>query len=159
MTLRIVCCGRLKEAFFREALDEYIKRLSRYAKVEIIEVKDEKTPDRASKAEAALILEKEGGRLLSGIRDGDYVCALAIEGKEYSSEAFASHLAEIAGSGKSSVAFIIGGSLGLSPEVLRRADEKISFSKMTFPHQLMRVILAEQVYRSFRILKGEPYHK
>ena len=159
MTVRIICCGRIKEAYFREALAEYTKRLKRYAKIEIAEVQDEKTPERSSAAEEAQIIAKEGRRLLEKIRTADYVIALAIKGKACTSENFAEHMGNLMASGISTIDFVIGGSLGLSDEVLARADEKLSFSAFTYPHQLMRVILAEQVYRSFRILNHEPYHK
>ena len=135
------------------------KRLGRYCKMQIVEVADEKTPDKASEALENQIKEKEGNRILSHISDSDYVIALAINGKERDSVELAEHIRSLGLHGKSSLAFVIGGSLGLSEEVLKRADEKLSFSKMTFPHQLMRVILAEQIYRSYRIIHGEPYHK
>jgi len=159
MQIDILCVGKIKERFFRDALEEYKKRLSRYCKVTEIEVADEKTPDEASETEVRQIKEKEGTRLLSKIQESAYVIALAIEGKSLSSEELAEKLGSLAINGQSHLQFVIGGSLGLSPEVLSRADMKLSFSKMTFPHQLMRVILAEQIYRSYRILRNEPYHK
>ena len=159
MQIDILCVGKIKERFFRDALEEYKKRLSRYCKVTEIEVADEKTPDEASETEIRQIKEKEGARLLSKIHETAYVIALAIEGKPFSSEELAEHLGSLAINGQSHIQFVIGGSLGLSPEVLRRADLKLSVSKMTFPDQLMRVILAEQIYRSYRILRNEPYHK
>ena len=149
MKITIVCVGKIKEKFYRDAVEEYKKRLGRYCKMQIVEVADEKTPDKAS----------EGNRILSHISDNDYVIALAINGKERDSVELAEHIKALGLHGKSSLTFVIGGSLGLSEEVLKRADEKLSFSKMTFPHQLMRVILAEQIYRSYRIIHGEPYHK
>ena len=159
MQIDILCVGKIKERFFRDALEEYKKRLSRYCRVTEIEVVDEKTPDEASETEVRQIKEKEGARLLSKIRESAYVIALAIDGKSLSSEELAEKLGSLAINGQSHLQFVIGGSLGLSPEVLSRADMKLSFSKMTFPHQLMRVILAEQIYRSYRILRNEPYHK
>lgn len=159
MNIKILCVGKIKEKFYRDAIAEYEKRLSRYCKLTIIEVADEKTPDRSSEAEEAQIKEKEAARLLSHIRDTDHVIALAINGRSRDSVAFAGHLRQLAVSGKSSLAFVIGGSLGLHDTVLQRADEAVSFSAMTFPHQLMRVILLEQLYRSYRIQNHEPYHK
>ncbi|MGN0242008.1 MAG: 23S rRNA (pseudouridine(1915)-N(3))-methyltransferase RlmH [Candidatus Weimeria sp.] len=159
MKITVYCVGKVKEKFFRDAIEEYLKRLSRYAKLEIVEVKDEKTPENASEAEETRIKQIEGERLLARIPDSACVIALAIEGEELTSVKLAARLAELAISGKSQLAFVIGGSLGLSEEVMKRADYKLSFSRMTFPHQLMRVILLEQIYRSFRIINHEPYHK
>lgn len=159
MTIRMICVGKVKEKFYREAACEYVKRLTRYAKTEICEAADEKTPEDASEKERLGILKKEGDRVLSQIRDGDYVIALAIDGKTYDSVGFSEHLEKVMRQGGSTVDFVIGGSLGLSGEVLKRADEVLSFSDFTFPHQLMRVILLEQIYRAFRIMKHEPYHK
>lgn len=151
MKITILTVGKVKEKYFTGAIQEYSKRLSRYCKPEIIEVADEKTPDRAS--------EKEGERLARYLKDDAYVIALAIEGKQMSSEAFARKLDRLGIEGKSHIIFIIGGSIGLDPEILKQADELLSFSPMTFPHQLMRVILLEQIYRGYRIIHGEPYHK
>ncbi len=159
MKIRILCVGKIKEKFMREALGEYSKRLSRYIKLEIAEVADEKTPDSASEREELQIRDKEGERLLKLIRQEDYVIALAIDGKMYDSVTFSQKLDRFGMLGRGSVVFVIGGSLGLAEQVLERADESISFSKMTFPHQLMRVILLEQIYRGYRILRNEPYHK
>lgn len=159
MKITLVVVGKIKERFFADAIAEYEKRLSRYCRLEILQVADEKTPDRASEAQERQIKEREGGRILSQIRDGAYVIALAIEGRMASSEELADKLEQLGISGKSQVVFVIGGSLGLSEAVLRRADELLSFSRMTFPHQLMRVILLEQIYRGYRIMAGEPYHK
>ena len=159
MKITVLSVGRIKEKFFVQAVEEYKKRLGRYCRLEIIEVADEKTPDGAGEAAVRRIKEKEGERLLSHIRDGMYVIALAIEGREKSSEELAAGLEALGLSGQSHIAFVIGGSLGLSGRVLDRADECLSFSRMTFPHQMMRVILLEQIYRSFRIIHGEPYHK
>ena len=159
MKITILTVGKIKEKFYREAIEEYTKRLGRYSRVEIIEVADEKTPDRAGEAEEKLIREKEGERLLRYVKDTDYVCALAIQGQQLDSVELSGKLEALGVGGVSSIVFIIGGSLGLSNQVLMRADYKLSFSRMTFPHQLMRVILLEQIYRSFRIMHGEPYHK
>lgn len=159
MNIKIVCVGKIKESYFRGAVEEYAKRLGRYCRLSILECADEKTPDGASAETERAIKRTEGERILRQIKDTDYCIALAIEGKSMSSEKMAARLDGLMGSGKSSIAFIIGGSLGLSDEVLARADELLSFSSMTFPHQLMRVILLEQIYRSFRIIHHEPYHK
>ncbi len=159
MKLTILAVGKVKEKFYQQGIAEFTKRLSRYCKLEIKEMPDERTPDCASKAEMLKIKETEGNRLLAHIRDTDYVCALAIEGKALSSQELAQHLNQLGIQGKSSIVFVIGGSLGLHPKVLARADFLLSFSRMTFPHQLMRVILLEQIYRSYRIIHGEPYHK
>ncbi|MGN0273129.1 MAG: 23S rRNA (pseudouridine(1915)-N(3))-methyltransferase RlmH [Lachnospiraceae bacterium] len=159
MKITILCVGKVKEKFYRDAIGEYQKRLSRYCKLEIVEVADEKTPDGASETVENQIKEKEGNRILSKIREEDYVIALAIDGKMQDSVELSKNIQQLGVRGKSSIVFVIGGSLGLSKAVLKRANEKLSFSKMTFPHQLMRVILLEQVYRSYRIMNGEPYHK
>jgi len=159
MQIDILSVGKIKEKFFRDAIEEYKKRLSRYCKITEIEVPDEKTPDQASPEEVRQIKEKEGARLLGKISDSAYVIALAIEGKALTSEGLSEEMNRLFVSGASHIQFVIGGSLGLAPEVMRRADYSLSFSKMTFPHQLMRVILAEQIYRAFRILRNEPYHK
>ena len=157
--IKLLCVGRIKEKFMKEGLDEYLKRLSRYAKVEIVEVQDEKTVDGASDAENEAVKIKEGERLLSHIKEDEHVCALAIDGKMYDSVGLAEHLDSLYLSGVSDITFVIGGSLGLSDAVLKRADEKLSFSKLTFPHQLMRLIFLEQLYRTFSIQRKEPYHK
>lgn len=159
MKITILCVGKVKEKFYRDAIGEYQKRLSRYCKLKIVEVTDEKTPDGASETVENQIKEKEGNRILSKIREEDYVIALVIDGKMQDSVELSKNIQQLGVRGKSSIVFVIGGSLGLSKEVLKRSDEKLSFSKMTFPHQLMRVILLEQVYRSYRIMNGEPYHK
>ena len=159
MKITLLCVGRIKEAYYTEAVREYAKRLSRYASLQIVELEDEKTPDGASAAENEAIKAKEGERILSRIPEGAHVIALAIEGKAPDSVELSRKIEELGVRGKSHLCFIIGGSLGLSREVLERADERLSFSRMTFPHQLMRVILLEQLYRSFRIMRGEPYHK
>ena len=159
MKITLITVGKIKEKYFTDAIAEYAKRLSRYCKLEIIEVADEKTPDGASESLENQIKEKEGERILSKVPDGAYVVALAIEGKQLDSEELADKMEKWNVNGVSHLVFIIGGSLGLTPKVLNRADFKLSFSKMTFPHQLMRVVLLEQVYRSFRIRNNEPYHK
>lgn len=159
MKITVVAVGKIKEKFFADAVSEYRKRLGRYCKLEILQVADEKTPDGAGEALEKQIKDREGERILSHIRDGEYVFALAIEGKMMSSEEMAQKMERLGVEGRSQVVFVIGGSLGLSEAVLRRADEHLSFSKMTFPHQLMRVILLEQIYRCYRIMTGGPYHK
>lgn len=159
MNISIVAIGKLKEKYLKQGIDEYIKRLSVYAKVDIIELPDEKAPENLSDQDMKIVKDKEGERILSKISPDAHVIALAIEGKMKSSEELADNMDRLATYGKSKVTFIIGGSLGLSDTVLKRADEKLSFSRMTFPHQLMRLILLEQVYRAFRINRGEPYHK
>ncbi|MER2057891.1 MAG: 23S rRNA (pseudouridine(1915)-N(3))-methyltransferase RlmH [Niallia sp.] len=159
MNISIVTVGKLKEKYLKLGIEEYTKRLSSYSKIEIIEVPDEKAPEVLSEAEMLQVKKKEGERILAKVPTDAHVIALAIEGKQKSSEELADSIDKLGTYGKSKVTFIIGGSLGLSDEVLKRADEKLSFSKMTFPHQLMRLILVEQVYRAFRINRGEPYHK
>lgn len=159
MKITIITVGKIKEKYFTDAIAEYSKRLSRYCKLEIVQVPDEKTPDGASEALETQIKDKEGERILSNIKDGSYVVALAIEGNMLDSEELAEKIEKWGISGVSQIVFVIGGSLGLSKAVLNRADYKLSFSRMTFPHQLMRVILLEQVYRAYRIIQNEPYHK
>lgn len=159
MRITIICVGKIKEKFYTQAVDEYSKRLSRYCKLDIVELADEKTPDNASDIVNEQIKRKEGERILSSIKDDAYVCALAIEGKMLDSVELSEKIEMLGINGVSNITFIIGGSLGLSEQVLKRADYKLSFSRMTFPHQLMRVILLEQVYRAYRIMKNEPYHK
>ena len=159
MKITICCVGKIKEKFYSQAIAEYSKRLSKYCKLEIKEAADEKTPDSASDTVNRMIKEKEGDRLLSFIKDDSYVIALAIDGKMLDSVELSEKIDNLMLSGKSDIVFVIGGSLGLDKRVLDRADYKLSFSKMTFPHQLMRVILLGKIYRSFRIMKNEPYHK
>lgn len=159
MKITVIAVGKIKEKFYTDAIAEYSKRLSRYCRLEVIQVADEKTPDGASEAQERQIKEKEGSRILAQIKDGAYVIALAVQGTMLSSEQVASKLNKLGVDGQSQIVLIIGGSLGLSDEVLKRADYHLSFSPMTFPHQLMRVILLEQIYRSYRIISGEPYHK
>lgn len=159
MKITIMCVGKIKEKYFSMAIDEYAKRLSRYCKLEIIEVADEKTDENASFAEEMMVKEKEGDRLLKNIKDSSYVVALAIDGKQLDSVELSDKIEKLGVGGVSHITFVIGGSLGLDERILKRADFKLSFSKMTFPHQLMRVVLLEQIYRSYRIMNGEPYHK
>lgn len=159
MNISIVTVGKLKEKYLKQGIEEYLKRLGSYAKVDVIEVSDEKAPEELSETEMVQVKQKEGERILTKINQDTYVIALAINGKLKTSEELADSLDKLATYGKSKVAFVIGGSLGLSDEVLKRSDEQLSFSKMTFPHQLMRLILVEQIYRAFRINRGEPYHK
>ena len=159
MNITIVSVGKLKEKYLKMGIDEYVKRLGGYAKVELVEVPDEKAPEQLSDAEMEIVKKKEGERILAKVSDGTYVIALALDGKMKTSEQMAADLDGLMTYGKSKVAFIIGGSLGLHDDVLRRADEKLCFGKMTLPHQLMKLVLVEQIYRSFRIIKGEPYHK
>jgi 23S rRNA (pseudouridine1915-N3)-methyltransferase len=157
--ITILAVGKMKEKYLNQGIDEYIKRLGPYAKISIVEVPDEPASDRLSAAEIEAVKNIEGERLLSKIAPDTYVIALAIKGKTFTSEQFAAELESLATYGKSKVAFVIGGSNGLSEDVLRRADLKLSFSSFTFPHQLMRLILIEQIYRAFKINRGEPYHK
>ena len=159
MRINIVCVGKIKEKYLKLGIDEFKKRLYKYCKLEIIELEDEKAPENLSDKEMLIIKEKEGKKILSKIKDNSYVIALAIDGKNLSSEELAQTINKLGVRGVSNITFVIGGSLGLSDEVLSRADYKLSFSKMTFPHQLMRLILLEQVYRAYRINNGEPYHK
>lgn len=159
MKITILAVGKVKEAFYRQAIGEFEKRLRRYCKLEIIEVADEKTPDHASETEEQMIREKEGERLLKYIKEDAWVCVLAIDGTMLDSIELAERVEKLGVQGVSHIQFVIGGSLGLSRAVLQYANLKLSFSKMTFPHQLMRVILLEQVYRSYRIMMKEPYHK
>lgn len=159
MNITIIAVGKLKEKYLKEAVSEYSKRLSKYCRINIIEVPDEKAPENMSKTEETAVKYKEGQGILKHIKNDTYVIALDIQGKMLSSEVFAGYIDDLCTKGKSNITFIIGGSLGLSSEVLTRADYQLSFSPMTFPHQLMRVILLEQIYRGYRIMKGEPYHK
>lgn len=159
MNITIISVGRIKEKYLKSGIAEYSKRLSKYCKLTSIEVPDEKAPENLSEIEMENVRDKEGEGILKSIKDGAYVIALDIKGKMISSEELAEKLNTLGIQGKSNVVFIIGGSLGLSKEILKRADFKLSFSLMTFPHQLMKVILLEQVYRGFRINRGEPYHK
>ncbi len=159
MKITILTVGKIKEKYLKDAIAEYSKRLSKYCKLEIVEVADEKTPDQASEVVEENIRNKEGERLLKYIKDDAYVITLEIKGKLLTSEELSQKIEHLGIGGTSHIIFVIGGSIGLGKEVLRRSDYALSFSKMTFPHQLMRVILLEQIYRSYRIIQGEPYHK
>ncbi|TWT27031.1 23S rRNA (pseudouridine(1915)-N(3))-methyltransferase RlmH [Planomicrobium sp. CPCC 101110] len=159
MNISIISVGKLKEKYLKSGIEEYTKRLGSYAKMNEVEVPDEKAPEQLSDADMEIVKKKEGDRILAKIPQDAYVIALAIDGKMKTSEQLAKDMESLMTYGRSKVVFVIGGSLGLHDEVLKRADEKLSFSKMTFPHQLMKLILVEQVYRAFRIMKGEPYHK
>ena len=159
MKISIVSVGKLKEKYLKQGIQEYLKRLGAYAKVDVIEVADEKAPENMSEAELLEVKRKEGERILSQIAPDTYVITLEINGKMLSSEQLAAKMDELATYGKSKIVFVIGGSLGISNDVQKRSDLALSFSKMTFPHQLMRLILLEQVYRGFRINREEPYHK
>ncbi|MBQ9264709.1 MAG: 23S rRNA (pseudouridine(1915)-N(3))-methyltransferase RlmH [Clostridia bacterium] len=159
MNAAILCVGKMREKFYAAAADEYLKRISRFGKMEIIEVPDLPEPANASDADRQKVIEKEGESLLSRVKPGDRVIALCIDGPQFESERFAAHLADNDMRFGSRQVFVIGGSLGLSPAVIRRADEKMSLSKMTFPHQLARVVLLEQIYRACKINAGEKYHK
>jgi len=159
MKISLITVGKLKEKYLKQGIEEYLKRLRAYAKVDIIEVADEKAPETMSDAEMIEVKRKEGERILSSISQDTYVITLEINGKMLTSEQLAKKMDELATYGKSKIAFVIGGSLGISEAVQKRSDFALSFFKMTFPHQLMRMILLEQVYRGFRIMRGEPYHK
>ena len=159
MKFRIITVGKLKEKYLKDGIAEYLKRLQRYATVEIIEVADEQTPDSASEMEELQIKAKEAQRIHKYIKEDTYLIALAIEGTMLTSEQLAERIEQLGISGKSHITKVIGGSLGLDKSILQQADLLLSFSKLTFPHQLMRLILVEQLYRSYRIMKGEPYHK
>lgn len=159
MNISIISVGKIKEKYLKLGIEEFSKRLSKYSKLEFIELDDEKCPEHLSEKDMLIVKEKEGNKILSKIKNNSYVIALAIDGKDLSSEELAKKISSLAVSGKSHITFVIGGSLGLSDDVLKRADYKLSFSKMTFPHQLMKLILLEQVYRAFRINNNEPYHK
>ncbi|WP_373897288.1 23S rRNA (pseudouridine(1915)-N(3))-methyltransferase RlmH [Haloimpatiens sp. FM7315] len=159
MNITVISVGKLKEKYLKMAIEEYSKRLQRYCKLSVLEVPDEKTPDGANEKEELSIKDKEGLGILKHIKDNMFVVALDLKGKMFSSEEFSEFLSECALNGSSNICFVIGGSLGLSKEVIKRANFKLCFSKMTFPHQLFRVMLLEQIYRGFRIRSGEPYHK
>jgi len=159
VNIAIVSVGKLKEKYLKMGIEEYSKRLGSYAKVDLIEVPDEKAPENLSDADMEIVKKKEGERILAKIGPDTYVIALAIEGKMKSSEQLADDLQSLMTYGRSKITFVIGGSLGLHEDVMKRSDEKLSFSKMTLPHQLMKLVLVEQIYRAFRIIKNEPYHK
>ncbi|MBU5311363.1 23S rRNA (pseudouridine(1915)-N(3))-methyltransferase RlmH [Tissierella carlieri] len=159
MNIRIVAVGKIKEKYIQEGIKEFTKRLSRYCSLDIIEIDDEKAPENLSEKEMEIVKTKEGERILGKIPQNSFVIALAIEGKQLSSEELSEKMADLMINGINDITFVIGGSLGLSIDVMNRSNFKLSFSKMTFPHQLMRLILLEQIYRGWRIMKGEPYHK
>lgn len=159
MKIKVVTVGKLKEKYLKDGIAEYSKRISRFATLEMIELADEKTPDRASDSENQKILQTEGNRILSKVGDRDFVIVLAIEGKTFSSEEFSKQLEKASISGFSTLTFIIGGSLGLTSAVKNRANLSVSFGQLTLPHQLMRLVLVEQIYRAFTIQQGSPYHK
>lgn len=159
MNIQIVSVGKLKEKYLKMGIEEYTKRLGAYAKIDLVEVADEKAPENLSEADMEIVKKKEGDRILAKIGADTYVIALAIEGKMKTSEQLAGDIESLMTYGRSKVAFVIGGSLGLHEDVMKRSDEKLSFSKMTLPHQLMKLVLVEQIYRAFRIMKNEPYHK
>lgn len=159
MNIKIVCVGKLKEKYFKDGIAEYMKRMDRYAKMKIVQVPDEKAPEKLSPAEMEQVKQVEGERILSKIKDKEYVYVTAIKGKERTSEEFAKEIQDLATYGHSDITFVIGGSLGTSQAVNKRADDLISFGKFTMPHQLMRLVLSEQIYRAFMINNGSPYHK
>ena len=159
MKITILTVGKIKEKYLKDAIAEYAKRLSRYCKLEIVEVADEKTIENASHVLETQIRDKEAERLMKYIREDAYVITLEIKGKQLTSEELSEKINQLGIQGKGHIIFVIGGSIGLGDEILKRSDYALSFSKMTFPHQLMRVILLEQIYRSYRIINGEPYHK
>ena len=159
MKITILTVGKIKEKYLKDAIAEYSKRLSRYCRLEIIEVADEKTPDNASETVEDAIRSKEAERILKYVKEDAYIITLEIGGKQLASEELAEKIEKLGSQGNSHIIFIIGGSIGLGKEVLEKSDFALSFSRMTFPHQLMRVILLEQIYRSYRIINGEPYHK
>lgn len=159
MNISIISVGKLKEKYLKLGIEEFAKRLSKYCKLDMIELDDEKCPENLSEKDMLIVKDKEGKKILSKTKNNSYVIALAIDGKNLSSEELADTISKLGVRGYSHITFIIGGSLGLSDEVLKRSDYKLSFSKMTFPHQMMKLILLEQVYRAFRINNNEPYHK
>ena len=159
MKIKIISVGKLKEKYLVDGIKEYTKRISAYADIEMIEVSDERIPDKASLAEEVIVKNKEGRKILDRVKQDDYMILLDVSGKEIDSVAFSKHIEECMINGKSSIVFVIGGSLGHGEEILTRANFRLSFSPMTFPHQLMRLILVEQVYRAFKIIKNETYHK
>ena len=159
MKIRVIAVGKIKEKFIKQAIDEFKKRISRYASLKIIEVNDEKAPENLSQKDIEIIKNKEGERIIKKLPQSSYIIALTIDGKQLSSEELSEKMEDLMLGGISDITFIIGGSLGLSDEVISKSKYKLSFSKMTFPHQLMRLILLEQVYRGFKIMRNEPYHK
>lgn len=159
MNINIIAVGKIKEKYIKEGIKEFSKRLSRYASLKIIEINDEKAPENLSDRDMQIVKEKEGEKIIQKLSQSSYLIALTIDGKQLSSEELSEKMGDIMLEGGSDITFVIGGSLGLSDEVVNKCKYKLSFSKMTFPHQLIRIILLEQIYRSFRIMRGEPYHK
>ena len=159
MKITLISVGKIKEKYLKDAINEYSKRLTKYCKLKFIEINDEKAPDNLSEKDELIIKDKEGNKILEKIKDQQYVIALDLKGKQRTSEEFSKEMENLSIYGNSDIVFIIGGSLGLSDGVINRSNDQISFSKMTFPHQLMKVILIEQIYKAYRIVKGEPYHK
>ena len=159
MKITLISVGKIKEKYLKDAINEYSKRLTKYCNLKFIEVNDEKAPDNLSEKEELIIKNKEGNKILEKIKDQQYVIALDLKGKQRTSEDFSKEMENLSIYGNSNIVFVIGGSLGLSDDVIKRSNDQISFSEMTFPHQLMKVILIEQIYRAYRIVKGEPYHK
>ncbi len=159
MNIKIICIGKLKEKYWNDAVKEYSKRLGGYCKFNVVELKESKLPSNPSRADEINVINKEGNDVISNIKDNDYVITLEIEGKQLDSLEFSKTINKLALVGKSDIIFVVGGSLGLSDFVKNRADFRLSFSNMTFPHQMMRVILLEQIYRSFKIIRNESYHK
>lgn len=159
MKITLISVGKIKEKYLKDAINEYSKRLTKYCKLKFIEINDEKAPDNLSEKDELIIKDKEGNKILEKIKDQQYVVALDLKGKQRTSEEFSKEMENLSIYGNSDIVFVIGGSLGLSDGVIKRSNDQISFSKMTFPHQLMKVILIEQIYRAYRIIKGEPYHK
>lgn len=159
MNIRIIVVGKIKEKYIQDGIKEFSKRLSRYCMLDIIEIDDQKAPENLSEKEMKIVKTKEGEKILTKIPQNSFIISLEIEGKQISSEDLSKKIEDLMIAGINDITFIIGGSLGLSQEAKNRANYRLSFSKMTFPHQLMRLILLEQIYRGFRIMKGEPYHK
>lgn len=159
MQIRVVAVGKIKEKFLREGITEYEKRLRPYVKLQVVEIPEEKRPASASPATESAAKEKEGERILAAIPEGSYVLALDVKGQSWSSEELAASMSGHELSGQNQLAFVIGGDLGLSPAVLARSNLRLSLSRMTLTHTMARLLLLEQVYRTFRILRGEPYHK
>ena len=159
MKIKLICVGKLKEKYLDDGIKEYLKRISAYSDIEVIEVADERIPENPSLAEETIVKSKEGRRILDKVKQDDYMILLDVQGKELDSIQFAERIEDCMINGKSTIDFVIGGSLGHGEEILDRADLRLSFSKVTFPHQLMRLVLVEQIYRAFKIMKNEPYHK
>lgn len=159
MKITLISVGKIKEKYLKDAINEYSKRLTKYCNLKSIELNDEKAPDNLSEKDEMIIKDKEGNKILDKIKEQQYVIALDLNGKQRTSEEFSKEIENLSIYGNSDIVFIVGGSLGLSDDVIKRSNDQISFSRMTFPHQLMKVILLEQIYRAFRIIKGEPYHK